>query len=395
MIKKGDRVKFISDTTSGIVSSIEGNIANITIEDGFEIPALLDDLVVVDASEEKEAIKKMGIGDGNPVGSKKTEKPNKEKKKKPRSYGPTYGRISLSSDYEDEDPIDIESLRKNYRRSFQSSVDTENTVVSAERIDEADKTDYELNLCFVPENPTAPQDSDKWSVFLVNDSSYSVMYSISKQENKYAVNMGYGILEKDSKIELGKVSRKHISEMFSLLINLILFKSPSRFVPQSTEDFTLEINPLKLTKQGNYEDNDFFEEKVLIFTLGSDKEKYRAEPLKITPPVIEIKDEKPRSSRQNTNDEPEIIDLHIQEILDDTSGMTPGEIIQAQLSRFEIALDLALRSNHRKKMVFIHGVGSGKLKYEMQKLMKIKYPRIRYQDASFKEYGYGAMMVFI
>ena len=74
--------------------------------------------------------------------------------------------------------------------------------------------------------------------------------------------------------------------------------------------------------------------------------------------------------------------------------MSSGVIIKAQLSRFNIALDGAIRNN-MKKIVFIHGVGNGKLKYEIQKCLKNEYPDLRYQDASFKEYGYGATMVLL
>lgn len=90
----------------------------------------------------------------------------------------------------------------------------------------------------------------------------------------------------------------------------------------------------------------------------------------------------------------EVVDLHAHEILESTAGMGNGEILIAQLSRFTVALDLAINSGKHGKIVFIHGVGSGKLKMEMQKILKAKYPKIASQDASFKEYGYGALMLF-
>jgi dsDNA-specific endonuclease/ATPase MutS2 len=64
------------------------------------------------------------------------------------------------------------------------------------------------------------------------------------------------------------------------------------------------------------------------------------------------------------------------------------------MSRFTIALDGAVRSK-TKKIVFIHGIGNGKLKYEIRKTLDSKYSRLKYQDASFKEYGYGATMVIL
>ncbi len=46
-------------------------------------------------------------------------------------------------------------------------------------------------------------------------------------------------------------------------------------------------------------------------------------------------------------------------------------------------------------MVFIHGVGNGKLKYEIHKLLDTRFAGLKYQDASFKEYGFGATLVYL
>ena len=45
------------------------------------------------------------------------------------------------------------------------------------------------------------------------------------------------------------------------------------------------------------------------------------------------------------------------------------------------------------KIVFIHGVGEGVLKSELQSLLN-KYP-VKHYDASFKNYGLGATEVYI
>ena len=88
------------------------------------------------------------------------------------------------------------------------------------------------------------------------------------------------------------------------------------------------------------------------------------------------------------------IDLHITEILDDHRGMSNGEILQVQLDRFTTSLEGASKTD-QKKIVFIHGLGNGKLKFEVRKLLNTKYSHLKYQDASFKEYGYGATMVYL
>ncbi len=120
MIKKGDRVKMLSDTTTGIVSSVNGAVANVTIEDGFDIPVLITDLVAVASEDEKKAMAKMGVGDGTPVntaGGAKT--PVREKAPKPPRDTNRYGRIALADDYEDEEEVDLSHIRDIYLKKVE------------------------------------------------------------------------------------------------------------------------------------------------------------------------------------------------------------------------------------------------------------------------------------
>lgn len=46
-----------------------------------------------------------------------------------------------------------------------------------------------------------------------------------------------------------------------------------------------------------------------------------------------------------------------------------------------------------QKIVFIHGKGDGVLRKAIEKELKTKYKQYYYQDASFREYGFGATVV--
>jgi len=69
-------------------------------------------------------------------------------------------------------------------------------------------------------------------------------------------------------------------------------------------------------------------------------------------------------------------------------------MLEIQLEKVESEMRAAIESNV-KRIVFIHGVGQGVLKQEVAKLLRRKFPRYYHQDASFKEYGYGATMVML
>ena len=48
-----------------------------------------------------------------------------------------------------------------------------------------------------------------------------------------------------------------------------------------------------------------------------------------------------------------------------------------------------------QKIVFIHGKGEGVLRKAVLELLKKEYPKAELQDASFREYGFGATLVTI
>ena len=88
------------------------------------------------------------------------------------------------------------------------------------------------------------------------------------------------------------------------------------------------------------------------------------------------------------------VDLHAAALLDTTMGMDNTAILKYQLDKFNEAMTAVL---HKKgsKIVFIHGKGDGVLRKALLAELKNKYSRCKWQDASFKEYGYGATMVTI
>ncbi|MBR5883634.1 MAG: Smr/MutS family protein, partial [Bacteroidaceae bacterium] len=48
-----------------------------------------------------------------------------------------------------------------------------------------------------------------------------------------------------------------------------------------------------------------------------------------------------------------------------------------------------------QKIVFIHGKGAGVLRKNILQELKYRYKGCTWQDASFREYGFGATMVKI
>ena len=86
------------------------------------------------------------------------------------------------------------------------------------------------------------------------------------------------------------------------------------------------------------------------------------------------------------------VDLHINQLVKSTRGLDNYDMLNLQIDTARRKLEYAIQKRI-SKIVFIHGVGEGVLKSELQFLFK-KYP-VKYYDASYQKYGLGATEVYI
>ena len=86
------------------------------------------------------------------------------------------------------------------------------------------------------------------------------------------------------------------------------------------------------------------------------------------------------------------VDLHINHLIPSTRGMDNFDILTTQLNTAKHKLEFAIK-NRIPKIVFIHGVGEGVLKSELEYLLKNYH--VDYYEASFQKYGLGATEVYI
>jgi len=114
----------------------------------------------------------------------------------------------------------------------------------------------------------------------------------------------------------------------------------------------------------------------------------------------EIKKEKaipkPRSFVKERKDKKESpvpeFDLHIEKLVRKKGGMSNYEILTLQAETAKRHIEFAIK-NRIPKIVFIHGVGEGVLKAELDFLLG-RYDNITFQDANYQKYGQGATEVY-
>jgi dsDNA-specific endonuclease/ATPase MutS2 len=86
------------------------------------------------------------------------------------------------------------------------------------------------------------------------------------------------------------------------------------------------------------------------------------------------------------------VDLHINQLIKSVKGLDNYDMLNLQLNTAKAKVEFAIQKRI-SKIVFIHGVGEGVLKSELQSLLN-KYP-VKHYDASYKKYGLGATEVYI
>lgn len=89
-----------------------------------------------------------------------------------------------------------------------------------------------------------------------------------------------------------------------------------------------------------------------------------------------------------------IFDLHLEDLSPDLNFSNNHESLLFQLRCAEEIIEQAEVSGCRN-LVFIHGVGKGKLRQELRRMLNEKYSYIEYLDASYQQFGFGATEIII
>jgi hypothetical protein len=350
-LKIGDRVKFLNAVGGGKVSGIVSpKVVTVEDEQGFEIPCLITELV----KDERFAI--------IPKPAHSTEK----------SASPKENRIE-------------QKPKKESIPLFASSAGKPAT---------ANPSYY---LAFVPEVPSMPL-SGEIKAWLVNDSGNYLVYHFSLLMEGQYHSEKTGKLSPYAAIPLKGFSLEDFSNFPDFGIQIIPYGLESSvLLPTLTK--TLKINPVKFYKETAYTPNPYFNKRAIILEirekdLNAELEKLKAHDFNAPSVLKESGDIPSTTTKKPVISELREVDLHIQELVDSAAGMSNKEILDIQMERFRREMEDAIRGSIRR-IVFIHGVGQGTLKNELRRELERKFPKYDVQDASFREYGYGATMVII
>ena len=350
-IKIGDKVRFLNSTGGGIVRGFQGkDQVLVEDEDGFEIPALRRECVVVGS-------------DGPQVHSSH----------KPKIQVPVEPVIETPKQEEPAAPI----------------VETR----EGERLN--------IFLAYLPTDAKAIQ-SCGYEAYFINDSNYFLAFNYMSRENNSWASRYNGMIEPNTKIFLEEFEKADLNGLERICVQLIAFKKDKPFALKNAISVELHVDTTKFYKLHCFMENDYFNEGALLFPIV--REDVPERELLISAGDLQEamlekarEERKPHSAKNIVRKKTSTIlevDLHIHELLDNPTGLSNGDMLIYQLDKFREVMD-QYADQKGQKIVFIHGKGDGVLRKAIEKELNTRYKRHYYQDASFREYGFGATMVTI
>jgi len=335
----GDKVRFLNEKGEGIISKLlNKSTVAVTIEDGFEIPYLITELVLItehttDIIPEKKEIKII------------TEAPPQISKNK-------------ITDKEQEGIY---------------------VALSPEKINDIAHSDF--------------------NVWLINNTDYTISYTYSTFTNGYFKTIATGSAKTNEYLLIETINRKELHDYSNFKVDILFYNEENHHYQKPVSEI-IKLKPIKLYKENAFVKNSFIAEKALVLNVtylnDNNEPKWNtSEDLSKLLFMKQNKDSAQKTSKPHIINNPlkEVeVDLHIEELLDNYYGMSNFEIIQVQLSAVQKALDKAI-NEHCRKLTVIHGVGNGRLKQEVRKLLSAQYPKLSYHDGSYAKYGFGATEV--
>lgn len=379
MLKKGDTVRFVNAVGGGNVSRFDEKkgLVYVEDEDGFEIPVLERECVVV------------------PKVNPATNFPAKDFSSKKEIAAdavnlPTGGAAHRASSA----AFDVVSARE--QETLSSMLHLAQQQVELYETDGGDV--LRVVLAFLPVDIKNLQSSD-YEAILINDSNYFLMYSVVTGEPSQQRSVVQGVLEPNMQEQLTVLTNSDLNDWEYVRVQALAYKTGKVFTPQPVIDRTLQITPLKFYKLHSFTDTDYFDEKAMVFDLTAELSEKMPEidPAELKKAMLQKEPalQKP-VKRPKLSANPELIevDLHIHELVDSTTGLSNADMLQLQLDKFHAVIAENIR-HKGQKIVFIHGKGEGVLRSEIMKALKNRYKSFYVQDASFREYGFGATMIVI
>ncbi|MFA6779431.1 MAG: DUF2027 domain-containing protein, partial [Paludibacteraceae bacterium] len=298
-IKIGDRVRFLNATGGGTVTKIiSKELVEVEDEDGFGVPTLVRECVVVETEDTIHT----------------QEKPKEKAKQKIEEILPE----PKAEEYHPE-----------------------------EETKEGEKINF--YLAFLPLD-IKTLSSTSYECYLINDSNYYLAYNIASGNGRMAYSRSAGFIQPNTKIFVEELKKEQLNDIEAMSVQLMAMKQAKAYTIKPTYDVQIKINAVKFYKLHSFTENDFFDDAALLFQLVKDDMAKGEEEINENELAKAINQKETKlaarvSKRQSNTPDIIEIDLHINQLLDNLNGLSNADMLQYQLDKF----NETMKENEKKK----------------------------------------------
>lgn len=246
------------------------------------------------------------------------------------------------------------------------------------------KADKGIFLAFLPINDKAV------SLYLINNSDWDLAFSLTSGAEKAYRGLLGGFLVARSFQKYGvDLSLKDFDDWANLTFQAFYF---------NTGYFTERAS---FSKKMRLRANTFFNQKKISPILAKECYLFQldGEEMPLVIDAVALKEKMMESKTEEislkTIEKPaSTIDLHIEQLTNNTLAMNNAQMLDLQLRTFETKFENAVATG-MDEIIFIHGVGNGVLKQEIQRKLVGHKNVAWFQDAQKEKFGYGATRIKI
>ena len=219
-IKVGDKVRFLNSTGGGVVRSFKGkDQVLVEDEDGFEVPALIRECVVVGDSEMQ-----VHSSRRSPLPSMTQDPAPQPKKPAP-----------------------------------QPEMEKVTETVEGERLN--------IYLAYLPIEPAKVMQGSGYETYFINDSNYYLFFNYMNRQNNSWISRYNGIVEPNTQIFLEEFGKEELNDLERICVQLIAFKKDKPYSLKNAISVELHLDTVKFYKQHCFMENDFFDEDAMVYPI--------------------------------------------------------------------------------------------------------------------------------
>ncbi|WP_207420579.1 Smr/MutS family protein [Desertivirga brevis] len=286
--------------------------------------------------------------------------------------------IGVTGDDDFEIPVLASKVTRVYGRMEEG---VESQVVAEKPIKPEDFILKGIHLAVI----TDPNKGSVVHFHIVNETSFQLLLSLNTEKNGKYKGFYAGILGGHSTVKVYTASLPELNNWPDFQFQISYYSTQETVLPEplvfkekfKAKDFSGAKKQVPLLKH----------QQGWLLRLDEDE---------LVVDVEKLKESffKPKEEKKEIAKPAKEVDLHIEKLRDDHQFLSNREMLKIQMDHFKKALDAAI-VHKLPSIIFIHGVGNGTLRHEIQKVVS-KHQQVKtFMDAHKEKFGYGATEVVL